>query len=844
MTRHPFASGLFLSTLLAAAAAAQVYTDQAPPRGSVSQLRPGWAQDGIDPAAARARYLVAPAPVQLVDDNESSHSFLPNWLNWGYNKPPQQQQQQPSNPRSNQQRQRSSNQNNSQQRMQGADADSTPPDPASMQDTQLPGMGGTSVPHARNQGIGNGQDTNPDTTSSGMNSRTNQNRKFSSSNTTTPRVASREPMTPPSDPALGDSAPATTRNSPGRRTAPHITPDELRRELSGTFPSPSAKSESSQSMAAHSAVDADAASSGTASPPSSPNFTKEITSGPVPKSLRSETAQGSGPIAEPSRNAAEVFGNTHRSPSAYSGGGSVHMPFSSVASPTTEKTRGKEAFGEALQVASGGDPNVLASNQTPVLTADIRGPKQILVGRESVYRVHLQNDSDIPAEGIVATVRIPSGAEVVNTTTTQGTVQPSQDPQSAGQLQWHIVRLEHRAGETLEVHIIPRESRPLELGVSWTLAAVGSRAVVEVQEAKLNLEIAGPNEVLFDKPQMFKLTISNPGTGTAENVKIGLLPPGGSQEGASTHGLGDLAAGASQTLEVELTPREAGKMLVKAVATAEGGLNSDAAKEVFCRKPELELDWRGPATKYAGTMATYFVRVRNPGTAPAEDVTVHASLPDGAEFTSASEGQTYDASHREVSWHIGTLGPGDDNYMELKCVLKSAGKNLAKLSASSSAGDLADNKLAETNVIAIADLKLDVADPSGPIAVGAQALYEIHIRNRGASAAKDVDAVALFSDGIEPEQAEGAMYTITDGRVTFRTIEELPAGREVVLRVRAHASQPGTHVFRAEVLCRDLEIKLAAEQTTRFYADDVPPAGDPSQKQSANRSSAFGANVK
>ena len=512
--------------------------------------------------------------------------------------------------------------------------------------------------------------------------------------------------------------------------------------------------------------------------------------------------------------------------------------------PTAEKTRGKEAFGEALQIASGGDPNVLASNQTPVLTADIRGPKQILVGREALYRIHLQNQSDIPAEGIVATIRVPSGAEVVNTSTTQGTVQPSQDPQSAGQLQWNISRLEHRAGETLEVHLIPRESRPLELGVSWTLAAIGSRAIVEVQEAKLNLEIAGPNEVLFDKPQVFKLTISNPGTGTAENVKIGLLPPGASQEAASNHALGDLAAGASQTLEVELTPRDAGKMLVKAVATADGGLTSDASKEVFCRKPELEVDWRGPATKYAGTMATYFVRVRNPGTAPAEDVTVHASLPDGAEFTSASEGQTYDAHRREVSWRVGTLGPGDDNYMELKCVLKSAGKNSVKLSASNSAGDLVDNKVAETNVVAIADLKLDVSDPSGPIAVGAQAVYEIHIRNRGASAAKDVNAVALFSEGIEPEQAEGGAATISDGRVSFRTIEELPAGREVVLRVRAHASQPGTHVFRAEVLCRDLEIKLAAEQTTRFYADDVAPANDPSQKQSANRSNAFGPNVK
>ena len=72
-------------------------------------------------------------------------------------------------------------------------------------------------------------------------------------------------------------------------------------------------------------------------------------------------------------------------------------------------------------------------------------------------------------------------------------------------------------------------------------------------------------------------------------------------------------------------------------------------------------------------MATYFVRVRNPGTAPAEDVTVKASLPEGAEFTSASEGQIFDTKTREVAWHVGTLRPGDDNYMELKCVLKTAG---------------------------------------------------------------------------------------------------------------------------------------------------------------------------
>jgi hypothetical protein len=213
--------------------------------------------------------------------------------------------------------------------------------------------------------------------------------------------------------------------------------------------------------------------------------------------------------------------------------------------------------------------------------------------------------------------------------------------------------------------------------------------------------------------------------------------------------------------------------------------------------------------------------VRNPGTAPAENVTVHVTLPEGAEFASASEGQSFDAKRREVEWQVGTLGPGDDSYMELKCMAKTPGVNQYRITATTASGNLTASKVAETNIIALADLKLEVSDPSGPVAVGTPAVYEIHVTNRGADTAKEVNIVALFSEGIEPEQVEGAMYTVADGRVTFRTIEELPAGREMTFRIRARAATAGTHVFRAEVLCRDLDIKLAAEETTRFYADET-----------------------
>jgi len=224
-------------------------------------------------------------------------------------------------------------------------------------------------------------------------------------------------------------------------------------------------------------------------------------------------------------------------------------------------------------------------------------------------------------------------------------------------------------------------------------------------------------------------------------------------------------------------------------------------------------------------------------------VTVKATLPEGAEFTSASEGQTFDTKTREVAWRLGTLRPGDDNYMELKCMLKTAGANQFKITAATGSGSLTDTKTAATNVTALADLKLDVSDPSGPVAVGSPAVYEIHIKNRGSNAAKEVNVVGLFSEGIEPEKAEGAMYTVADGRVSFKTMD-VPAGGDIVLKIRTHAVQPGTHIFRAEVLCRDLEIKLAAEETTRFYTDDVTPDSGKPEKQAAGRSDAFKSTVR
>ena len=633
------------------------------------------------------------------------------------------------------------------------------------------------------------------------------------------------------------SAGSGVRNSPQRRAPMYVDPSELRHDLAGAYPAANSNEPNATPSATESAIGTPEL---TATPlpaqggeniftlPTSeeggtPAMTPIAEDGPIAATGPSNTvpqintpavtnnSRGAEPAFEPK---ARPQGSTLTAPATAPGTTAVPI---SPASPAALGGRG--SFGESSS-SRANVANILVSNQAPIISTDIRGPKQIIVGREAVFHVRVHNQGNASADGIELTVRIPSWANVIDSNPSTGSVAQSPTADAAGTLKWQLPRLGPGASESLDLKLVPRSSRPLELGVNWTVSPVGSRAVVEVQEPKLEMNVSGPDEVLFGKAQLYRFTLSNPGTGVAENVKINLYPPGGGEKAAASNEIGNLAPGKSQTIEVELVARDAGKLQIKAVALAEGELTSEAIKEVFCRKPELAIDWRGPDMKYAGTEATYHVRVRNPGTAPAEDVTVRATLPEGAQLSSASEGQVYDAARREIAWRVGSLGPGDDYYMELKCTVTNPGKNQLRLTAATAAGDLTDSKLAETNVIALADLKLEVTDPSGPVAVGADALYEIRVQNRGASAAREINVVGLFSAGVEPVAVDGAQYSVSDGRVSFRAIEELPAGRQIVLRIRAHALQPGTHVFRAEVLCRDLEIKLAAEETTRFFADD------------------------
>ena len=492
----------------------------------------------------------------------------------------------------------------------------------------------------------------------------------------------------------------------------------------------------------------------------------------------------------------------------------------SQAEPTPEPVAMPEVARQASEPSARAEDRVLISRKSPVLSVETLGPRRITVGKESTYEVIIRNAGAVAAEQLVVAVAIPAWAEVRSARATRGTAAAAKD--EAGGLRWQVGRLDGPGQETLTLRLIPRESRPFDLAVKWDYTPVISQAMIEVQEPKLELRLEGPREVLYGENEVYRLVLSNPGTGDAEQVQIQVASVGAGQSAPAVHQLGTLPSGEKKIVEVEFTARQTGTLTVEIEARSDSGAQARLTEQIAVYRPALALRVEGPGIQYVGNRGTYHVVVSNPGTAPARDVSVTAKLPSEAEYVAhTGDGKPSD-DRSEVVWRLDAIEPGTEEVLALDCVLNRAGFSRIEL-ASSAAGNLTAFQDATTRVETIADLDLTVVDPTGPIALDTEAAYEIRVRNRGSKSAEQVEVVVYFSEGVEPTSVEGGQYRIAPGQVLFDAIPSIPAGQDVTLQIRAKAGRSGSHICRVEVHCKPLDLRLVSEQTTRFYGRDGRP---------------------
>lgn len=477
-------------------------------------------------------------------------------------------------------------------------------------------------------------------------------------------------------------------------------------------------------------------------------------------------------------------------------------------------------------VAQNSDSQTSFETVGPTIRVETVGPRSISVNKPAAYEIRVQNTGRVEASGINVGAAFPEYIELLSARPTTGTHEHTPDAQDS-RLKWRIEHLPAGKTETLLVNLTPREAQLFDLQVQWATDPIRGFSTIEITEPKLEMHIAGPSDVQYGEKAIYTITIRNPGTGVAENVEIMLSEELGGQRAS----VGDIQPSSERSFEVELIPGEAGNLKLEAFASADS-LENSVAKEIMVRRANLEVVAQGAAALYAGTTCTYDLVVRNTGDAIARDVIAATVLPAGATYVSGIEGA--EQVETGLRWAIGAMAPGTERKYQINCVLNQPG-DLRLEAGVRGAGDLAATNVVATRVEALADLVLSVEDPKGPLPIERDMIYTIRVKNRGTKAAYDIQLAMQFSEGIEPVNASGMEYRIEPGQITFKQIEKVDVGQEILLKVVANASQPGTHIFRAVLNGTDPKTEESAQGTTKFFGSEItssiagPQGGSQSQ---------------
>jgi uncharacterized membrane protein len=497
-----------------------------------------------------------------------------------------------------------------------------------------------------------------------------------------------------------------------------------------------------------------------------------------------------------------------------------------AASAPLSQTASRRAAPPMRDEASIQDMTITA--HSPQLRLDMVGPQSIAVNKPAAYVINLMNEGDAAATDVQLRLEIPGFVEVKSSEATSGEARLQADA-AGSRFVWNVPRVEARGAQTLRLQLIATEGQPFELGMEWICRPTTTRAAISVRQPRLEVSLAGPADMIFGEEKPFSLTVSNPGTGVAENVTVSLAS---GAAGAQRIDVGTVRAGEQKEIPLNIVAGEAGEMELRAVAQGDGGLTAEALGKVIVRRAELALTVEAPRLKYAGTDAVYVVTLANSGNAAAEEAIVSVTLPSGAKYLGGIEGAS--ASGSTVKWRLATLPAGTQRAFQIQCQLNAAGVNRLTAQAGSKSGNAATG-MAETQVEAVADLKLVVNDPAGASPVGEDIEYEVKVMNRGTQAARQVRIVMQFSTGVEPVEFSGGQGKLVPGQVVCEPLPMLEAGEQVIVKVKARASQAGTHQYRVEVTSGEADARAVSEGTSKFYLDSLPPSATSSAARTAGR---------
>ncbi|QQS09624.1 MAG: DUF11 domain-containing protein [Phycisphaerales bacterium] len=314
-----------------------------------------------------------------------------------------------------------------------------------------------------------------------------------------------------------------------------------------------------------------------------------------------------------------------------------------------------------------------------------------------------------------------------------------------------------------------------------------------------------------------KIVVTNPGTGTASNVKVNYNKPeclDWCDGKAPNFAIGDLRAGESREMTFTVKPTKAGACSNSATASADGSLS--AASETVAtvaKKPTLALAMDCPKANFIGRDSTYKLTLSNTGDGACGQTRLVANVPAGAQVVGSSDGARVSGNRAE--WTFANFAPAETKSVTLVLRQATAGTLAVDAMAECGCSDRATANCV-TTLQGVPDIGTGIQDFDGVRNIGEEHKYTFVIKNQGQTNLTNIKVVGNLDEGSQFIRSTWAGGQQAAGNSITWNIGTLAVGEEKSFDIFVKATAAGEHGIETTTSCN--EFKRTVRNDEQFNA--------------------------
>ncbi|HVX12953.1 MAG TPA: DUF4214 domain-containing protein [Pirellulales bacterium] len=506
----------------------------------------------------------------------------------------------------------------------------------------------------------------------------------------------------------------------------------------------------------------------------------------------------------------------------------------------------------------------------------------VVVGQLLDETYQISNVGNTSATGVTATDTLPAGVDLIAASTSSGTVS-----ETAGVVTANLGTLAAGAVVTVDVQMTATGAATL----TNQMAAKASNATTEqassvttasIASLGADLQVSGsstPTTAVPGQDLRYSFTVTNNSNNSAPGALLTTQLPAGvvllsagvsgqtiadatDDNGVVTATLGNLGAGQSETVTIDVMPTVAGSpgtsqtsssLTATAFATDINGDTNLANNQQTVNttvnsasnSATLSVSTTAPNTLLVGQAGTYRITVTNQGGGAASNVVLWDQIPAGALFLDAttSQGtiQVHDGADHYVSANLGNLAQGQSATLTLimtpitGAALVNEAEATTDSGLSSVTSAVSGETLTPSTSSGAVNLSVSTTPSASAVYLGQALAYTVTLTNQSSATARNTVLTdplpgyltfvsATSTSGTTPGGATLGTVTYVNGSVVDN-IGNLNAGRSVTLTLLVTPNEAGELINTAIATSDNGVTNTNASVSQNVTADgNIPPA--------------------